>query len=351
MSGVHGGGLVGDLEAAIEGEVRFDDGSRTIYAYDASIYRQLPIGVVIPRSVDDVVAAVEICRRHGAPVLSRGCGTSLAGQCVNVAVVIDFSKELNQILEIDADSRQARVRPGVICDELRDAAEDHQLTYGPDPSTHDHCTLGGMIGNNSCGTHALMAGKTVDNIEEMDVLLYDGTRMRVGATSDEELEKIIADGGRKGQIYAGLKRIRDRYGDLIRKGFPDIPRRVSGYNLDDLLPEKGFNVARALVGSEGTCVTVLEATTRLVPSPPKRTLMVLGYPDIVSAGHDVSGFLEYGPIGLECFDGEVVDHLHTKHVEFGGEHLLPAGRSCSSSSSGPTRKRSRRRRPRSCSRT
>ncbi|MGH9103637.1 MAG: FAD-binding oxidoreductase, partial [Acidimicrobiales bacterium] len=319
------GALAAELASGLEGEVRFDPGSRALYAYDGSIYRQVPIGVVIPKSTDDVVRAVEICRRHGAPVLSRGCGTSVAGQCVNVAVVIDHSKYLNEILEIDAERRRARVQPGVICDRLRDAAGEHGLTYGPDPSTHDHCTLGGMVGNNSCGTHALMAGKTVDNIEQLEILLYDGTRMVVGPTSDEELAAIIDAGGRKADIYAGLKRIADRYGQQIRDQFPDIPRRVSGYNLDDLLPEKGFNVARALVGSEGTCVTVLQATARLVPSPPKRSLVVLGFPDMPSAGHAVPALLELEPIGLEFFDSRVVGRLDTKGVDLGGERLLPEG--------------------------
>lgn len=141
----------------MEGEVRFSDGDRAMYAYDASVYRQVPIGVVLPKSVDDVEHAVSICREHGVPILGRGCGTSLAGQCCNVAVIIDNSKYLHKILEIDAERRVARVQPGVICDQLRGAAHEHGgLTFGPDPATHDHCTIGGMIGNNSCGTHALL---------------------------------------------------------------------------------------------------------------------------------------------------------------------------------------------------
>ena len=172
------------------------------------------------------------------------------------------------------------VQPGVILDSLRDAAEQHHLTFAPDPSTHTHCTLGGMIGNNSCGVHSLMAGKTDDNIEELEILTYDGLRMRVGKTSDDELQRIIDGGGRKGEIYSGLRDLRDRYADEIRRCFPNIPRRVSGYNLPYLLPEHGFDVAKALVGSESTCVMVLEAKARLVQSPPVRSLLVLGYPDI-----------------------------------------------------------------------
>ena len=212
-------------------------------------------------------------------MLSRGGGTSLAGQCCNVAVIIDFSKFMHGIVELDPGQRFARVQPGIVLDRLRDAAEEHDLTFAPDPATHSRCTLGGMIGNNSCGVHALMGGKTVDNIESLDILLYDGTRLTVGATTEAELEAIIAGGGRRGEIYAGLARIRDTYSDLIGQRFPKIPRRVSGYNLDELLPENGFNVARALVGTEGTCVTVLEARCTLKHSPQHRRLVVLGFAD------------------------------------------------------------------------
>ena len=236
------------LKQNVRGEVRFDQASRALYATDASNYRQVPIGLVVPRDEADVIATLAVCRAVGAPVLSRGGGTSLAGQCCNVAVVIDFSKYMHGIVELDPEQRFARVQPGIVLDRLRDAAEEHGLTFAPDPATHSRCTLGGMIGNNSCGVHALMGGKTVDNIESLDILLYDGTRLTVGATTETELQAIIAAGGRRGEIYAGLARIRDTYSNLIRQRFPKIPRRVSGYNLDELLPENGFHVARALVG-------------------------------------------------------------------------------------------------------
>src|SRR5690348_12968524 len=230
---------------------------------------------------------MRVCRMHGAPVLSRGGGTSLCGQCCNFAVILDFSKYCHQILELNYKEKYARVQPGIVLDTLRNAAEKHHLTFGPDPATHTHCTLGGMIGNNSCGVHSVMAGKTDDNVDELEILTYDGLRMRVGPTSDEELEQIIREGGRRGEIYAQLKALRDKYADLIRQRFPNIPRRVSGYNLIWLLPENGFHVARALVGSECTCVTVLEATMRLVHNPPTRSLLVLGYPDVYHAGDHI----------------------------------------------------------------
>ncbi len=317
--------LAAELRTEIRGEVRFDEGSRALYATDASNYRQVPIGVVIPRDVDDVIKIVATCYRYGAPLLARGGGTSLAGQCCNVAVVIDMSKYMNQVIEIDPQKRLAQVQPGTILDDLRHAAEQFHLTFGPDPATHSYCTLGGMIGNNSCGTHSVMAGKTVDNIETLEILTYDGVRMRVGKTTDEELERIINEGGRRGEIYARLKALRDKYANLIRERYPPIPRRVSGYNLDQLLPENGFHVARALVGTENTCVTVLEATAHLVASPPARSLLVLGYPDMYSASDHVMEILAHKPIALEGMDDRLIEGAKRKGLFSSDMALLPSG--------------------------
>jgi FAD/FMN-containing dehydrogenase/Fe-S oxidoreductase len=318
------GALERDLRSSVRGEVRFDAGSRALYATDASNYRQIPIGLVVPLDADDVIAAVAACRRHGAPVLPRGAGTSLAGQSCNVAVVLDFTKHMNGILELDVAGRWARVQPGLVLDTLRDRAEEHLLTFGPDPSTHSRCTLGGMIGNNSCGTHSLLAGKTVDNVVSLRILLHDGTEMIVGPTSEAELAAIIALGGRRGQIYAKLADLRDRYAVLIRERYPDIPRRVSGYNLDQLLPENGFDVARALVGTEGTCVTVLEARVRLIDSPQHRSLVALGFADVFVAADAVPTILELDPIGLEGFEGAMIDGLKRKNTA--NLELIPDGR-------------------------
>src|SRR5256886_12014119 len=211
--------LAAELRAKIRGEVRFDDGSRALYATDSSNYRQVPIGVVIPRDAADMIQAIAIARNFGAPVLGRGGGTSLAGQCCNVAVVLDTSKYMNQIIELNPESKRARVQPGVVLDSLRKVANQHGLTFAPDPSTHNHCTLGGMIGNNSCGVHSVMGGKTDENVEELDILTYDGLRMRVGKTTDEQLDKIIGDGGRWGEIYAQLRVLRDKYADSIRSRY------------------------------------------------------------------------------------------------------------------------------------
>ncbi len=325
-SAVDAEALERELRRVVRGEVRFGEGDRALYATDASNYRQVPIGVVVPRDANDVVQTVATSRRFGAPVLARGCGTSLCGQCCNVAVVIDMSKYMHEIVRLDADAKHAVVQPGVILDSLRDAAEQHHLTFAPDPATHSHCTLGGMIGNNSCGVHSLLGGKTDDNIDEMEILTYDGLRMRVGKTSEDELQRIIAAGGRKGEIYGHLRDLRDRYADEIRRCFPDISRRVSGYNLPYLLPEHGFDVARALVGSESTCVMVLEAKTRLVPSPPVRSLLVLGDPDIYEAADHVPELLQHDLIGLEGVDDHLVEDMKKKGLHPNNVALLPKGK-------------------------
>jgi FAD/FMN-containing dehydrogenase/Fe-S oxidoreductase len=317
------------LRQTVAGEVRFDAASKALYATDASNYRQVPIGVVVPKSTDDVIETIAACRRFGAPLLSRGGGTSLAGQCCNVAVVVDWSKYLHNIIELNPQRKSARVQPGTVCDTLRNAATPHTLTWGPDPATHDHCTFGGMLGNNSCGVHAQMAGKAGENILSMDVILYDGTQMTVGRMDNQQLDAKIAQGGREGTIYAQLKSLRERYAGLISERYPRIPRRVSGYNLDHLLPDEdgSFNVARALVGSESTCVTILEAEVRLVYSYPKRVLLLLGYPSIYEAGDHVPKLLEYKPIGFEGLDNFLINNVKRKGMPQADDlSVLPEGK-------------------------
>ncbi|MBO0690624.1 MAG: FAD-binding oxidoreductase, partial [Candidatus Dormibacteraeota bacterium] len=325
-------GLERELRNAVAGEVRFDRGARALYATDASNFRQPPIGVVIPKTVDDVVATHDVCRARGAPMLSRGCGTSLSGETVNHAVVIDFSKHLHEIGEVDAARRTVRCQPGAVNDQVNRVTKRQGLVFAPDPSTHAYCTIGGNIGNNSCGVHSVQArfegegGRTSDNVAELEILTYDGQRMRVGPTGEGELERIIRAGGRRGEIYAGLRRLRDRYADQVRARFPDIPRRVSGYNLDELLPEKGFNVARALTGTEGTCVTVLDATLKLVPAPRARSLLVLGYPDVFQVGDHVSQILEHRPIGCEAIDQVLLEDERQLGINLRQLSQLPEGR-------------------------
>jgi FAD/FMN-containing dehydrogenase/Fe-S oxidoreductase len=311
-----------ELRRSTEAEVRFGNGDRALYSTGGANYRQLPIGVVIPRSIDDVVEAVRVCREHRAPILARGGGTSLAGQVCNVAVVLDFSKYLNRILDIDSGAKLARVQPGVILDHLRDPAEEqYHLTFGPDPSTHDHCTFGGMIGNNSCGVRSVMAqfngpgARMSDNVHELEVLLYDGRRLRVGQGTSGDAE-----------IDRRLTELRDRYAPLIRERYPDIPRRVSGYNLDDLLPENDFDVAAALTGTEGTCVTILEATVHLIPSPRHRSLLVLGWDTEYEAADHVPQVLQHEPTGLEGVDHVLIEDMKAVGMHPGDIELMPEGK-------------------------
>jgi FAD/FMN-containing dehydrogenase/Fe-S oxidoreductase len=233
---------------------------------------------------------------------------------------------MDRVLEVDAGARLARVEPGVVCDALREAAERHALTFAPDPATHSRCTLGGMIGNNSCGPHSVMAGKTVENIERLEVLTYDGARFWCGPTSDAEFQRIVSEGGRKAALYKDLKAIADRYGSLIRARFPKIKRRVSGYNLDQLLPENGFNIARALVGSEGTCALTVQAEARLVKSPRERVLAVAGFADIFAAGDAVPQVLACGPIACEGLDDQIIEGLRSRGLRLEDIALLPPGK-------------------------
>ena len=306
--------LEADIRRQVEGEVRFSSADRGMYASDASNYRMTPIGVVLPKTADDVIATVAACREHGAPIFARGGGTAIPGQTVNFGVLLDFSKYMHRLLELDPDQKFARVEPGIVLDRVRDAAEKHHLTFGPDPATHSRCTIGGMIGNDSCGIHSLMAGRTSQNVDELEILLYDGTRMRVGETSDEEYRRVVSAGGRKAEIYQRLRDLRDKHADAIRSNFPNLRRLVSGYNLPALLPENGFHVASALVGSECTCVLVLEAKLKLVYSPPVRTLVVIAYPDIFSAGDDITFPLQFGPIALEALDDSFMEDMKKKQM-------------------------------------
>jgi FAD/FMN-containing dehydrogenase/Fe-S oxidoreductase len=314
--------LANDLRGVVEGEVRFRPGDRALYATGGSNYRQIPIGVVIPRTIEDVVATVAACRAHEAPVVSLGGHTSLAGQGSNIAVVIDFSKYLNEIVEIDPQRKLARVQPGVVLDHLRNTAQrEHGLTFGPDPSTHTHCTFGGMIGNDSCGVHSVMTQfygpgpTTADQLEELEVLTYRGERLRV-ARGEDTLPPHLRD---------PLVALRDRVGDEVRRRYPRIPRRISGYNLNELLPESGFNVAAALTGTESTCVTILEATVRLVHSPPVRSLLVVGYDDAPTAGDHVPAVLEHKPLGLEGMDEKLAEDMTLVGLHDQALSMLPEG--------------------------
>jgi FAD/FMN-containing dehydrogenase len=270
--------------------------TRALYSSDASLYRVLPRAVVRPRHPDEIVAALSVCRELGVPLTVRGAGTSIAGNAVGAGVVLDTSRHLHGVHAIDAEARTAVVQPGVVQAALQKAALPHGLRFGPDPSTHNRCTIGGMIGNNACGSRALGYGRTSDNVVELDVVLGTGTRVRLSpGAAAPELDAL------RSLVDAELATIRTELG---RFG-----RQVSGYALEHLLPERGFDVARALVGSEGTLGLTLGATVRLVPEPAVRGLVVLGYASMPEAADATPGMLPHGPTAVEGLDARMVQRL------------------------------------------
>ncbi|MBT2675573.1 FAD-binding oxidoreductase [Streptomyces sp. ISL-14] len=285
-----------DLEAAlravVRGEVGFDVTSRALTTMDASNYRRVPLGVVAPHDADDVAAVLEVCRDHMVPVVARGGGTSIAGQATGTGIVLDFTRHMNRIVSLDPETRTAVVQPGLVLDRLQEAAAPHGLRFGPDPSTHSRCTLGGMIGNNSCGSHSVAWGTTADSVRELDVITARGERSRLGR------EWAGAPQGLRDLVEGDLAR--------LRTGFPELPRRISGYALDALLPEKGADVARSFCGSEGTLGILTEATVRLVRAPRARALAVLGYADESTAAEAAAGLLPYRPLTVEGMAADLV---------------------------------------------
>jgi FAD/FMN-containing dehydrogenase/Fe-S oxidoreductase len=292
------------LRGRIRGEVRCDPKSRLLYSTDASLYQILPVGVVIPRDVADVRTALETAAELGLPVLPRGGGTALAGQTVGAAVVLDFGKYMNRVLEIDPERRRARVQPGVRLDRLNRAAAPHGLLFGPDPATIRQCALGGMIGNNSCGARSLAWGKTGDHVHTLDCLLADGAAVHFGPTPRGELARMP---GREGELARRVLGVLEPEREQILARYPKIPRRVSGYNFDAMLEDEELNLARLIVGSEGTLATVVEADVGLVEAPAHRSLVLLSFRDRFSSMDSVPAILpEPGLASLEIVDSRVI---------------------------------------------
>ncbi|MFJ9104699.1 FAD-binding and (Fe-S)-binding domain-containing protein [Streptomyces sp. NPDC102405] len=284
--------LEADLRKAVRGEVGFDVTSRALVTMDASNYRRVPLGVVAPRDADDVAAVLEVCRTHGVPVVPRGGGTSIAGQATGTGVVLDFTRHMNRVLALDPEARTAVVQPGLVLDRLQDAAAPHGLRFGPDPSTHSRCTLGGMIGNNSCGSHSVAWGTTADSVAELDVVTARGQQLRLGQ-------------GWAG-APTGLRELVDGELARLRTGFPELPRRISGYALDALLPEHRADVARSFCGSEGTLGVLTGAVVKLVEAPRARALAVLGYADEGAAAEAAAGLLVHRPLTVEGMAADLV---------------------------------------------
>ncbi|MFD8807970.1 FAD-binding and (Fe-S)-binding domain-containing protein [Streptomyces sp. NPDC059597] len=285
-------GLEAELRRAVRGEVGFGVTDRALVTMDASNYRRVPLGVVAPRDTDDVAAVLEVCRAHEVPVVARGGGTSIAGQATGTGVVLDFTRHMNAVLELDPGAGTAVVQPGLVLDRLQEAAAPHGLRFGPDPSTHGRCTLGGMIGNNSCGSHSVAWGTTADSVRELSVLTARGDRLRLGRNW--------------AGAPPGLRELAEGELARLRTGFPDLPRRISGYALDALLPENGADVARSFCGSEGTLGILTEAVVGLVPEPPARALAVLGYADESAAAEAAPGLLPLAPLTVEGMAADLI---------------------------------------------
>src|SRR6266571_1557059 len=330
-----------ELRKVVAGDVRFDPISRLLYSTDASMYQVEPIGVVIPRDADDVQAAVEVARKHQVALLPRGGGTSLTGQTVNRALVLDFARHMNRVLEVNSEERWARVEPGLVQDELNHHVRPTGLLFGPDTSTSNRATLGGMLGNNSGGSHSIAYGLTVDHVIEVTALLADGTRVVFGDITRAELEAKGRRSGLEGQIYREVARIRDEYGDEIRARYPQHWRRVAGYNLNELVAvgikpgsfaggggvseggrspadprgrPRGLSMARLVVGSEGTLLTIVEARVRLVERPRTTALDVIHYRDLQEALESSQAILETGPYAVELTDKMILD-LARENIE------------------------------------
>ena len=295
------------LRRRVDGEVRFDTYSRILYSTDASIYRMDPVGVVIPRSVDDVQAVVEIARDNGVPVLPRGGGTSLAGQTVNHAIVVDFSKYLNQLVEVNPEESWARVRPGIVLDQLNRQLAPHGLQYAPDPTTSNRACVGGGLGNNTCGAHSVIYGKTLDHVQELQAVLSDASRVHLKGLDTGELETKLSGSDLESDIYRKVRRIaQDNSAEIVAR-YPKIMRRVSGYNLDDFLTDSPFNLAKMVVGSEGTLCVVTEAKVNLVPRPTMTGLSVVHFADIVEASEATREILRHDPSSIEIMDKILLD--------------------------------------------
>lgn len=305
--------LAKDLRSALHDpcDVLIDRPSRLLYATDASLYEMEPVAVVFPRTADDAAAAVKVARSRRVPVLPRGGGTSLAGQGVNHAVVLDFTRHLNAVLEIDPDRRLARVQPGLVLSELNKVARHYGLHYPIDPSTANRATIGGGIGNNSCGTHSGLYGKTVDVVESLDVILSDGERLQFEQVEERRLRALTDAGTREGRLYRDLRALAERERHEIASRFPDIPRRVSGYNLDTLLDSDGVNLSQMVVGSEGTLAVVTEATVQLAPLPRRRGILAAHFHTLIEAAEATVVANARKPAAIELVDDIIIERCRS----------------------------------------
>ena len=296
-----------ELKKRVEGDVHFDKFSRLLYSTDASIYQIEPIGVVVPRHKGDVQAVIEIANRLGVSVLPRGGGTSLAGQAVGHSIVLDFSKYMQNVLEVNKEELWCRVQPGLVQDELNAHVRGIGLQFGPDTSTSNRATIGGMVGNNSSGAHSLIYGKTLDHVIELTVLLADGSEAVLRDLSADEVERKSKADSSEGRAYREVFRLAQQHKPEILARYPKIMRRVSGYNLDEFIKPQSFNLARMIVGSEGTLATIVEAKMRLVPKPKWTAMDVIHFNDDIEALECAQVVLQTKPYALESTDKMILN--------------------------------------------
>ena len=298
-----------DLEARISGEVRFDKVWRALYSTDASVYQIEPIGVAIVRSRDDILRTIECARQHGCSITARGGGTSQAGQAIGTGLQLDTSKYYNRLLEVNVDERWARVEPGIVLDELNAQLAPHRLRFAPDISTASRATIGGMISNNSSGTRSVFYGKTIDHVLDLQVALADGSVVHLRPLSARELDAVCAESTREGACYRTVRRLVAQHGDDIARRYPRILRRVGGYNLDVFArPNEPFNLAKLIVGSEGTLGLILEARLKLVPLPKAKAVLTIEYGNLLDALGETPAILLHRPSAVEVMDSSILDH-------------------------------------------
>src|SRR6266478_2271902 len=299
--------LEGELRKQLEGEVRFDALSRALYSTDASVYKIRPLGVVVPKTREDIVRVVEICGRYRCPITMRGGGTSQAGQAIGDGIQVDTSKYYNRLLEVNAEQRWVRVEPGIVLDELNAQLAPLAMRFAPDISTASRATVGGMIANNSSGARSVLYGKTIDHVIELEVVLSDGSVARLGSLSPAELEAACVGDSLEAACYREVRRVAAECADEVERRFPKILRRVGGYNLDAFVnPAEPFNLAKLMVGSEGTLGIVLEAKINLVRLPKAKAVMAIQFADLIESLRATPLILEHKPSAVEVMDGFIL---------------------------------------------
>ena len=298
--------LFEELQNTVSGEILYDELSLGMYSTDASIYQIKPIAIVLPRNEDDIKSAIKVAFDNGITILPRGAGTSLAGQTVGKSIILDFSKHMNSIIEINESEKWVRVQPGMARDDLNAVLEPLGLHFAPDPATSSRANVGGMVGNNSSGTKSVLFGKTVDHVLEVNVVLAEGTELHLKNCSPEEYQKKASQENREGEIYRTIKDLIDAHTDEIKERFPKVMRRVGGYNLDEFVYTDQWNLSKLVCGSEGTLATTVDLKLNLVDLPKNKSVCVVHFTELLEAISAVEIILTFNPSAVEILDKTVI---------------------------------------------